>query len=409
MKNNTFLSKLLSKQGFTTGTGATITFLTLLAVYSLSMVTSLPGLAVSPILDDLERVFKGASQLEIQMLESLPSLIIIPFILIAGRLSVRLDKRKLVIWGLGIFVVSSLLYLLPIGLDFMLFNSILLGVGAGMVIPLSTGLMAEYFVGKRRTQQLGIASGISNLSLVLATALAGYLAGIEWRLAFLVYSLSVVALILAFKIKEPRVVNDKKVVVESVPVVTNRRWPVDIMVFYFLITITALAVPFNLSIFMGDFGIGDAADSGTLISIYFLAITLPGFFITRIISGIKRKNNLIWLSAIALGSLLFMVESYWTVILGLLLIGFGYGVMQPLIYDRTSSSVAPSHVTFALALVMAMNYLAIILYPFLQQGLESLLGTTSSHLPFLLSAAVAVGYGIFDRWRDYNNSRKSIP
>ena len=57
-----------------------ITLTALLAIYSISMVTSLPGLAISPILGDLKNIFKDASDLELQMLESLPSFIIVPFI-----------------------------------------------------------------------------------------------------------------------------------------------------------------------------------------------------------------------------------------------------------------------------------------------------------------------------------------
>ena len=66
----------------------------LLAIWSVSAVTSLPGLAVSPILGDLNRIFPHATNLEIQMLTSLPSLLIIPFVLLSGRLSVGRDKFR---------------------------------------------------------------------------------------------------------------------------------------------------------------------------------------------------------------------------------------------------------------------------------------------------------------------------
>jgi RNA polymerase sigma-70 factor (ECF subfamily) len=54
----------------------------------------LPGLAVSPILGDLNTIFPSASDLEIQMLTSLPSLLIIPFVLLSGKLSVGRDKLR---------------------------------------------------------------------------------------------------------------------------------------------------------------------------------------------------------------------------------------------------------------------------------------------------------------------------
>ena len=52
-----------------TGKG-TIPWMTVLAVWSVSAVVSLPGLAISPILGDLNKVFPHATDLEIQMLTS---------------------------------------------------------------------------------------------------------------------------------------------------------------------------------------------------------------------------------------------------------------------------------------------------------------------------------------------------
>lgn len=56
-----------------------------------------------PILGDLNKVFPRATDLEIQMLTSLPSVLIIPFMLLAGRLSVTGNKFKLLVVGLAVF------------------------------------------------------------------------------------------------------------------------------------------------------------------------------------------------------------------------------------------------------------------------------------------------------------------
>lgn len=89
-----------------TGKG-TISLPVLLAIWSVSAVTSLPGLAVSPILGDLNTIFPSASDLEIQMLTSLPSLLIIPFVLLSGKLSVGRDKLRILVVGLVIFLLSG--------------------------------------------------------------------------------------------------------------------------------------------------------------------------------------------------------------------------------------------------------------------------------------------------------------
>lgn len=89
-----------------TGKGS-VTLVVLLAIWSVSAIASLPGLAVSPILGDLNKVFPKVTDLEIQMLTSLPSLLIIPFVLLSGKLSEGRDKLKILIVGLSIFFLSG--------------------------------------------------------------------------------------------------------------------------------------------------------------------------------------------------------------------------------------------------------------------------------------------------------------
>ena len=94
-----------------TGQG-NMTLQKLIAIYSISMVTSLPGLAISPILGKLESIFSSTSELQLQMLESLPSFIIVPFILLAGRISIQ-KNYCLPVWRYLPPVVSPILS--PIG------------------------------------------------------------------------------------------------------------------------------------------------------------------------------------------------------------------------------------------------------------------------------------------------------
>lgn len=64
------------------------------------------------------------------------------------------------------------------------------------------------------------------------------------------------------------------------------------MLLYYFITFLALTVPFNLSLYMQNLHIGNAEKSGTLISIFFLAVTLSGFDINRVILGFKATPML---------------------------------------------------------------------------------------------------------------------
>ena len=171
-----------------TGRG-TIPLITLIAIWSISALTSLPGLAVSPILGDLTKIFPKATDLDIQMLTSLPSLLIIPFILLGGKLTEKVDYVRVLKVGLWLFAASGILYLISNRMWQLIVVSALLGIGSGLIIPLSTGLVSRYFVGTYRVKQFGLSSAITNFTLVIATAVTGYLAEVSWHLPFLVYLL----------------------------------------------------------------------------------------------------------------------------------------------------------------------------------------------------------------------------
>ncbi len=376
-----------------TGLGS-ITLLSLVAIYSLSVVTSLPGLAISPILGDLQHAFKDASDMKLQLLESLPSFIIIPFILLSGKLSVSHHKYEILIAGLGLFVISSLLYFTAKSMNMLLTYSVLLGIGAGIVIPFSTGLIADFFKGDQRIRQLGIVSAVSNLSLVLATLLAGFLAGISWRYAFGVYCISIVSLILSFFIRkgidvppppkpqEPTAKMQRKTFRETMPM----------MILYLAATFIVLPVPFNLSLLISKYGIGSSDYSGTLISLFFLSVMLPGLFIKQISDKWGDKIFFFSFAAITLSIAVFSFSRHITVLTLITLIAGGaYGILQPLIYDKTSVKASHGEGTFALSLVMSMNYLAIILYPFVMKIIGTVFPSGSVIYPFIVNAFLSAG------------------
>ena len=96
-----------------------------------------------------------------------------------------------------------------------------------------------------------------------------------------------------------------------------------------------------------------------LISLFFLAIMLPGLFIDRIIRALKQNVNLVSL-----------------------------GLVQPVIYDKAATIAPPRSATLALSFVMAMNYLAVMICPFIMDMFRHLFHTHSDRFPFFFNAAL---------------------
>ena len=383
-----------------TGQG-TIPLITLIGIWSVSALTSLPGLAVSPILGELSTIFPHATELDIQMLTSLPSLLIIPFVLLAGKLAEKRDFIRLLRVGLWLFAASGVLYLFSSRMWQLMAVSALLGIGAGLIIPLSTGLISRYFTGEYRVRQFGYSSAITNMTLVVATAVTGYLAEVHWRLPFAVYLLPLISLVLsAYLKKDAASVTIKQAAaiippIQSTPVISGKygihiRHLVQLMLFYGLVTYVVLAVTFNLPFLMEAHHFS-SGNSGLMISLFFLAIMAPGFMLDSLVKLLGNKTKLYSLLAIATGLLLIWISpTEWLIVPGCILVGLGYGIIQPLIYDKTVDTAIPQKTTLALAFVMVMNYLAILLSPFITDFFQWIFHTGSQEFPFIFNLCITI-------------------
>lgn len=389
-----------------TGRG-TIPLITLVGIWSISALNALPGLAVSPILGKLSDIFPHATELDIQMLSSLPSLLIIPFILLAGTLTQRMNFIRLLQVGLGLFALSGVLYLLSNKMWQLIAISGLLGIGSGMIVPLSTGLITKYFTGAQRVKQFGLSSAITNVTLVVVTVLTGYLAEINWHLPFVVYLLPLVSLVLSVYLQRSMVSEGSTSLANEEPVdeaaadamdvaVARSKYGIHIprllqvMGFYGLATFLALIVVFNLP-FLMEVHHFSSGSSGIMISLFFLAIMAPGFALNPIVAVLKERTLFYSLISMGIGlALIWISPTEWLIAPGCMLVGLGYGVIQPLVYDKTTQTATPAKATLALAFVMMMNYLAILLCPFIVDFFQSLLHITSQEFAFAFSVGVTL-------------------
>ena len=130
---------------------------------------------------------------------------------------------------------------------------------------------------------------------------------------------------------------------------------------------------------------------------------LPGLFIDKIIRSLKRNVNLVALVLVCVGLLCVGVfHGKAMLAFGALCTGLGYGIMQPVIYDKAATIAPPRSATLALSFVMSVNYLAIVLCPFIIDLLRNILHMQGERFPFILNAVLAF-VAVLLTWR-YRNS-----
>lgn len=499
---------------------APIGLMTYLAIMSISLIVNLPGLAVAPMEGKLKEILH-APELEVQLLTTLPNFIIIPFVLLSGKLSEAKHKIPIIVGALALYSACAIVYLFANSMGALIIISCLLGCGAGLLIPFSTGLIADTFAGKYRMKQMGWQSGISNTTVVIATFAVGWLIqGKNWHLPFIVYLAAGIPLLFSLWLKNVPGISAKDYIkktpisedadttpdvnpstvemsdsdltnqasatgetddsiatsvdeaaeltekaaelteraammaeeaaqmsrdaaaiargervsqeeiealkkkaeepfqfkgmekeltvaapdVSEVPVVAEetinkgfnigRIW--SLIAVYFFVTFTSIAITNYVSQLVQEYG-WDPNIAGDVTSMFFLFVLIPGYILPWFVKRL-RSNTFFWTALMMLiGLALFVfIPQAWAMLVGAAFTGLGYGICQPMLYDKASYTVTnPAKITLALAFVLTANYLAIAIQPFVISGIGNLFHVHNENtFAFGLSFALVIGYTI---------------
>ena len=324
-------------------------------LYVIFIITSIPGLAISPIMGDLTRIFPGTTPLETQLLEIGPNIAAIPFVFLGGWIGTKFNNSKLSTWtcllyglsGVAFFFVKSMLMLIVL--------SFLIGIFAGILSPLSTAFIADMFGGKERSKQYGATSATLNLVLMGCVIATGYLAKINWHLPFIIYLLPLVPLFFAkgFKkyITEPSAIRQgdaHSLGVKKVHYKFSKEVNVPMLVryciYYFVITFVIAAISLYI-----PFRYTNSSTAGDLTAILFFGIMLSGYTLNWFLRYVKKGIAIIVMAAIAVGFLMISITSEVVIVgIGILIATYFYGIAQPYYYNKLS--VASSRVALTLTL-----------------------------------------------------------
>lgn len=398
-----------------TGKG-TISAMVVLAIWSLSLAVNLPGLAVTPIEGSLRDIFKDATDFKIQLLTVLPNLVIIPFVLLSGRLSESRHKIAVITTGTVLYLVAGVLSIFSGSLNMLIFLSCLLGAGCGLILPFSTGLIADVFSGQYRMKQMGIISAIGNISLVAATFAVGFLVAgnltVTWHRAFLVYLIPLFSLVLLpFLRKIPSTDTgeasgcDTKSASSAPSATTGGSEDADgfsttgqkivggfylgrtvwlLLAYFFFIFVNCIPCYYlpNLKWISSE-------DASTIISVFYFAMFVGGISLAPVMRTLRKNTFIVLIFLILAGLLVYvLVPGSLAVYVGAaVLCGVANGIAQPVFYTKATELVNNENKsTLALAFVQVANYVAISLVPVIIDFSQKMFHTTSPMYPFIFAA-----------------------
>lgn len=358
------------------------------SILSLSLLTVMAGAAVAPALEVIRAHFSDASRTSVQLIVSMPAVFIVITNLCFNRLAEKFGSKTLVITGLVLYTAGGCCAGLFDSIGLVLLMRALVGVGVGMIMPLSTGLLTYYFPPEKREGLLGLASAANQLGGVIATLLAGLLAGISWRLSFMVYLMGLISIVLCLIFLPNGRIGGAAQPDEAPRGGVFRRNLTHIAAMFLLMS--------AFFVYPANFAIVTAAEGD--IPMQLCAPVMAGLDLVAFLGGllfvwVKRVSGrfaalVAPLMFLAGYCLLAFVGGTAGTLAGSALIGFANGVGIPYIISTASANEGRRAATTVMPLLSASMYLAQFVSPFLLSAVAAFAGG-AARLPYYLAVALS--------------------
>ena len=390
------------------------------AILSLSLLTVMAGAAVAPALGLIAEHFKDTDPTLVQMIISIPALFIFITNLFFRPLCKRFRARTLMMIGLALYIIGGCAAGLFSNIWLILVFRAVVGVGVGILMPLSTGLISFYFTKDKQDALMGMSSAMNMMGGVVATLIAGFLAQLSWRAAFLVYLMGLISVLLAMMwMPNERIFDPKEVRKEEG---VFKKYNVFIIAM-FLLMVSFFIYPANFAI--------ETAKSDVipqhLIAIVMALMDIFGFFGGLAFAGIKKcagkQTRFVAPALFLIGYILLALPSVTglaatsasatsaaasasaapaatstiilariAIIAGSFLVGFANGAGVPFIISTASMKAGKSAATSVMPMISAALYLAQFTTPFItsiiKEGLAACGLEASSYIVAVITSAL---------------------
>lgn len=368
--------------------------LLMVSILSISLLTVMAGAAVAPALNVIQEYFQDSSRALVQMIISVPAIFIVITNGFFSRLCRKFTAKTLVMWGLLLYTAGGCAAGLFDNIWLVLIMRAFVGIGVGIIMPLSTGLLSFYFPPEKQDRLMGYSSAMNQMGGVIATLLSGVLAEMSWRLSFMVYMLGIISIVLCalFMPKEKISGENHTAAAENGSGITEvfKKNYIYIVAMFLLMTIFFI-YPANFAI--------ETVKSGAVPAKYIAVIMAAADFIA-FFGGLlfvymkkifKAKTRFLAPAMFLAGYILLaFMENAAGAVAGSALIGFANGAGIPFIIFEASVKAGKAAATTVMPLISAALYLAQFLCPVMMSAVTLVFGSGAAHLPYIFAAALSV-------------------
>ena len=380
------------------------------SILSLSLLTVMAGAAMAPALGVIREYFVNEKTLFVQLIISMPAVFIFLTSFVFPKLAARLRARTLLMIGLAFYTIGGCVAGVFSSIWLVLLMRALVGIGVGIIMPLSTGLLAFYFDPQEQEGLMGWSSAMNNMGGVIATLISGALATISWRVSFLVYLMGLISIVLCAAFMP----NDK-IQQEAAPQEKTRggaekagtrparkhsepelgtaaifKANYVYIIAMFLEMSAFFIYPANFAMVTARAGVIPENLTAIIMAMMDLVAFFGGMLFVKVKAAAGGHTKFVSPILLVVGYILLGVVGGWFgVIAGSICVGFANGEGIPLIISEASKKMGRLAGTTVMPLISAALYIAQFASPFITSGVTAIAGD-AVNMPYYWGAVLSV-------------------
>lgn len=372
------------------------------SILSLSLLTVMAGAAMAPALGVIREYFSDEKTLFVQLIISMPAVFIFLTSFVFPSLAGKLKARTLLMVGLVFYTVGGCVAGAFSSIWLVLLMRAFVGIGVGIIMPLSTGLLAFYFEPQEQEGLMGWSSAMNNMGGVIATLISGALAAVSWRISFLVYLMGLISIVLCALFMPNDMIQSDEESKADAPSSENAGRALTTGVVFRSNYVYIIAMFLEMSAFFiypANFAMvtaraGEIPENLTavIMALMDLIAFFGGMLFVKVKAAAGSKTKFVSPVLFLVGYVLLGIVGGWFgVLAGSMCVGFANGAGIPFIISEASKKMGRLAATTVMPLISAALYIAQFASPFIMSGVTSIAGD-AVNMPYYWGIVLSVAF-----------------
>jgi Arabinose efflux permease len=358
-------------------------------IYSISVVSALNTLGLTVIISELVLSYPQQKVEEIQLLQTIPSIIIILASLSVGMILSKLRKKTVILLSFSSIAIIGLACFFIRGYYFILFARILSGFAFGVENPIKIAIITNHFQGVEKAKIMGFQSAMTALSAFICSIVVGYLTKFGYQYYFLVYLIAIVAFLVFYKLYPEE---DETITHNKTSFRLNRITLIAALLSA-LYSLCMVTYNTNLSLHISHYLKGDTVLTGLIASMHPLWAILMGVLFGKIFNRIHYYLSPLSMVAGTMGMLLVSLfpSNQLCVFLFASLCGLSLGGNSQTMAMIMTNHCKDDEVTSSIAISTLFTGIATLLSPVIfNTTVKNVFGNLDTRYIFSMAFAIAL-------------------